>query len=67
MTWLGYASRASHAVDVTPADVAAKVAARTPTRKATTAPARKKKAPVKKSAPGAKLPPRRRTDETEKA
>lgn len=55
-------------VDVTPADVAAKVAARTPTRKAaSTAPASKKKAPAKKSAPGAKLPPRRRTDETEKA
>ncbi len=54
-------------VEVTPADVAAKVARRAPARKAaTTAPARKK-APAKKSAPGARLPPRRRTDETEKA
>ena len=44
--------------EVTPADIAANVAPKAPTR---TAPPKPGKAPAKKSAPGAKLPPRKAT------
>jgi hypothetical protein len=44
--------------EVTPADIAANIAPKAPTR---TAPPKPRKAPAKKSAPGAKLPPRKVT------
>lgn len=47
-------------VDVTPADVARKMARKAPAR-----PAAKKKAPAKKTAPGAKLPPRRKVEQSQ--
>ncbi len=48
-------------VDVTPADIAKKVARRAPSRPAA------KKAPARKTSPGAKLPPRKKVDESQQA